>query len=164
MNGNDTNKMGNKLCVILPVILRITFCLALWTLGAKTMTVVEAQARGYRVVRDLPVDRARVESLQRWVNAGHDAWCRDAKSVAVMTASRTAPEFANDDFEPASLVNNDGKTSARKAVYTFHSIDGRTSYRITLRRFGWQNKTAGSPNARIWIPVRTETIKRDSLD
>jgi len=164
MNGNGTNNRRNKLCVILPVVLRITFCLALWTLGARTMTVIEAQTREHRVVRDLPVDHARAESLQRWVNAGHDAWCRDAKSVAVMTVSRTVPEFANHDFELASLVNNDGKTSARRAVYTFHSIDGRTSYRITLRRFGWQNKTAGSPDARIWIPVRTETIKRDSLD
>ena len=164
MNGNDTNKVGSKLRVILPAILRITFCLALWTLGARTLTVVEAQTRERRVVRELPVDHARVESLQRWVNAGHDAWCRDAKSVAAMTASRIAPELANYDFELAALVNNDGSTSARKAIYTFHSIDGRTSYRITLRRFGWQNKTAGSPDARIWIPVRTETITRGSLD
>ena len=164
MNGNDTNKLGSKLRVILPAILRITFCLALWTLGARTLTVVEAQTREHRVVRELPVDHARVESLQRWVNAGHDAWCRDAKSVAAMTASRIAPEFANYDFDLAALVSNDGSTSARKAIYTFHSIDGRTSYRITLRRFGWQNKTAGSPDARIWIPVRTETITRGSLD
>jgi hypothetical protein len=164
MSRNDTNKIGSELRMVLPVILRITFCLALWTLGARTMTVVEAQTREHRAVRDLPVDHTRVESLQRWVNAGHDAWCRDAKSVAAMTASRIVPEFAHYDFELASLVGDDGKASARKAVYTFHSIDGRTSYRITLRRFGWQNKTASSPDARIWIPVRTETITRDSLD
>ena len=164
MNGNGANKVACKLRLILPVILRITLCLALWTLGAMTMTIAEAQTREHRTVRELPVNRARVETLQRWVNAGHDDWCRDAKSVAFMTVSRIALEFANYDFELASLTNDDGKSSATKAVYTFHSIDGRTTYRITLRRFGWQNKTAGSPDSRIWVPVRTEKIMRDSLD
>jgi hypothetical protein len=81
-----------------------------------------------------------------------------------MTLSRIAPEFANYDFELASLAADAGKTSANKAVYTFHSADGYSSYRITLRRFGWQSKTAGSPDKRIWVPVRTEKITRDSLD
>ena len=164
MNGNGANKVVGKFRVILPVILRITFCLALWTLGAMTITIAEAQTRERRTVRELPVDRARVEALQRWVNAGHDAWCRDAKAVAFMITSRIAPEFANYDFELASLASDEGKTSATKAVYAFHSIDGHTTYRIILRRFAWQNKIAGAPDSRIWIPVRSEKITRTSLD
>jgi hypothetical protein len=45
MNGNGANGLASKLRVILPVILRITFCLAMWTLGAMTMTIAEAQTR-----------------------------------------------------------------------------------------------------------------------
>jgi hypothetical protein len=150
--------------VILPVILRITFCLAMWTLGVMTMSIAEAQTREQRVAQKIPVDRARVENLQRWVDAGHDTWCRDPQSVATMALRRTAPEFANYDFELAALTTGNEKVSLTQAVYMFHSIDGHTSYRITLRRFRWQSRAADSPNDRIWIPVRSEKITRESLD
>lgn len=164
MNGNGANGVDRKIRVILPVILRITFSLVLWTLGAAAMSLVEAETREQRVVQEIPVDRARVEHLQRWVNNGHDPWCRDAKSVATQTIQGISSEFANYDLELASLTTQDRKSSATKAVCTFHSLDGHTSYRVTLRRFGWQTKTAGSPNDRIWVAVRVETITRDSLD
>ena len=164
MNSNATNGNARTIRQILPVILRISFFLVLWTLGAATMSVVDAQTRDQRVAQQLPVNRARVGNLQRWVNSGHDAWCRDAKSVATQTIQRISPEFANYDFELASLTTQDGKPSSNKAIYTFHSLDGHTSYRVTLRRFSWQTKTAGSPSDRIWVPVRAETITRESVD
>lgn len=164
MNSNVTNGNARAIRQILPVVLRITFCLALWTLGAISMTIAEAQTRDQRAVRNLPVDRSRVENLQRWVNSGHDTWCRDAKSVATKTIQRVSPELANYDFELASLTTQDGRSSANKAVYTFHSLDGHTSYRVTLRRFSWQNKSAETPANRIWVPVRVLTITRDLLD
>ena len=163
MNGNAKGTTPT-IRQILPAILRITFFVVMSTLGAATVTVVEAQTREHRVVQTIPVNRARVETSQRWVNAGHDVWCRDAKSVATKTIQRISPEFANYDFDLASLTTRDGKSSATKAVYSFHSLDGHTEYRVTLRRFGWQNRAAGSSGNRIWIPVRTETITRDSLD
>ena len=164
MNGNGANGVARKLRVILPVILRITFCLAMWTLGAMTMTIAEAQTLEHRVAQAIPVDRGRVENLQQWVDAGHDTWCRNPQFVAAMTLRRVAPEFSNYDFELASLTTGNEKVSPTQAIYTFHSIDGRTSYRITLRRFRWQCKTAASSEERIWVPVRSEKITRDSLD
>jgi hypothetical protein len=136
----------------------------MWTLGAMTMSIAEAQTLDQRVAQKIPVDRARVENLQRWVDAGHDTWCRDPQSVAALALRRVAPEFANYDFELASLTTGKEKVSQTQAVYTFHSIDGRSSYRITLRRFRWQSRTASSPDERIWIPVRSEKITRESLD
>jgi len=164
MNRNVVRGAAEKFRVILPVILRITFCLAMWTLGVMTMSITGAQMREQRVAQKLPVDRARVENLQRWVDAGHDTWCRDPQSVAAMALRRVAPEFANYDFELASLTTGNEKVSPTQAEYAFHSIDGHTSYRITLRRFPWQSKTAASPNERIWIPVRSEKITRESLN
>ena len=164
MDRNRVRGAAEKFRVILPAILRITFCLVMWTLGVMTMTIAEAQTREQRVAQRIPVDRARVMNLQRWVDAGHDTWCRDPQSVAAMALRRIAPEFSNYDFELASLTTGNQKVSPTQAVFTFHSIDGHTSYRITLRRFRWQTKTASSPNERIWIPVRSEKITRESLD
>ena len=164
MNGNVVHRAVEKPRVILPVILRITFCLLMWTLGVMAMSIAEAQTREQRVAQKIPVDRARVENLQRWVDAGHDTWCRDPQAVAAMALRRIAPEFMNYDFELASLAAGNEKVSPTQAVYTFHSIDGHTSYRITLRRFRWQSKTASSPNELIWIPVRSEKITRESFD
>jgi hypothetical protein len=163
MNGNGANGVASKLRVILPVILRITFCLAMWTLGAMTMTIAEAQTREHRAVQEIPVDRARVENLQRWVNAGHDTWCRNPQFVAAMTLRRVAPEFSNYDFQLASLTTGDEEVSQTRAIYTFRSIDGKTTHRISLRRFRWQSTPAASLDERIWVPVRSEKIMRDSL-
>jgi hypothetical protein len=163
-NGNAVSGITGKIRVILPVILRITFCLAMWTLGVITMTIAEGQTREHRAVETTPVDRARVENLQRWVNAGHDTWCRNPQLVAAMTLRRIAPEFANYDFELASLTTDKEKSSPNRVIYSFHSIDGHTSYRITLRRFRWQGKAAASRDDRIWVPVRSERITRESLD
>ena len=63
-----------------------------------------------------------------------------------------------------SLTTGNEKVSPTRAVYTFYSLDGRTSYCITLRRFRWQGKTAASPDERIWVPVRSEKFTRSSLD
>ena len=164
MDRNVVRGAAAKFRVILPVILRITFCLAMWTLGAMTMTIAEAQTREHREVQLIPVDRDRVENLQRWVDAGHDTWCRNPQFVAAMALRRLAPEFSNYDFELASLTSGSEKVSPSEAVYNFHSIDGHASYRITLRRFHWQKKPAGSRDERIWVPVRSEKIMRDSLD
>jgi hypothetical protein len=164
MNRNSVSGTAGKVRVILPVILRITFCLAMWTLGVMTMAIAEAQTREQRVVQMIPVDRARVENLQRWVDAGHDAWCRNPQFVAAMALRRVAPEFSNYDFELASLTTGNEKVSPSQAIYTFHSIDGHSSYRIMLRRFRWQSKSATSSDDRIWVPVRSEKITRESLD
>jgi hypothetical protein len=43
MDGNVVYGAGEKFRVILPVILRITFCLAMWTLGAMNMANPEAR-------------------------------------------------------------------------------------------------------------------------
>jgi hypothetical protein len=164
MHRNSVRGTIEKVKVILPVILRITFCLAMWTLGALSMTIAEAQTREHRAVETIPVDRARVENLQRWVDAGHDTWCRNPPLVAAMTLRRIAPEFANYDFELASLTNGNEEISPARAVYTFHSVDGYTSYRITLRRFRWHRKAGVSIDGQIWVPVRSEKLTRDSLD
>lgn len=76
MNGNKVSGAAGKLKVILPVILRITFCLVMWTLGAMTMTIGEAQTEEHRVVPEIPVGSARVENSRCPADANHDTYYR----------------------------------------------------------------------------------------
>ena len=109
MNGNNQFATSIHHKTIVPVILRITFSLLLWTLGLASMNLVEAHVKTQRVVRDYPVDRAKLEHLQRWVNAGHDTWCRDPKLVASAALHRVAPGLADSEFELASLPTGTDK-------------------------------------------------------
>ena len=61
VNGNSADGMAGKIRVILPAILRITFSLVLWTLGAKTMTLPEAQMEKQGVSQEIPSIDARLE-------------------------------------------------------------------------------------------------------
>ncbi len=149
---------------IVPVILRITFSLLLWTFGFASMNLVEAQVKPQRIVRDYPVDRAKLEHLQRWVNEGHDTWCRDPKVVASAARNRVAPGFANSEFELASLPAERTTAHGTKSIYTFASLDGRITYQVTLRRYRWLLPIAGTPDQIVWVPVRIETSTRPITD
>jgi len=85
--------------VILPVILRITFCLAMWTLGAVTMAIAEAQTRERCAVQKISVRRVRAQNLQRSVDAGHETRCRirSEKIRAIRSIEECANEFHQTD-------------------------------------------------------------------
>jgi hypothetical protein len=145
---------------ILPVILRITFSLILWTLGAASMNLVAAEPKEHRAVYNFSVERAKVEDLQRWVNAGHDSWCRDPQLVAATSLRRIVPD--SEDFDLASLPLEVERRQKTSAVYIFHSLDGNTTYRVTVRRFRWLLPVAGNLHKMIWVPEHAEILTRDS--
>jgi len=149
---------------ILPVILRITFSLILWALGAATMEIAAAQTREHREIRNFPMDRAHIATLQRWVNSGHDEWCRDPQLAASAAVRQVSRQFSESEFELAYLPLGGEASRVTKAIYTYHSLDGRTTYRITLRRFRWLLPTAGTFRQMIWVPERAEIITRDTFD
>jgi len=148
---------------ILPVVLRITVSLILWTLGSGMAINLAAEpAKEHRVTYTFAVDRAQTENLQRWVNEGHDGWCRDPKLVAVAAMRRLSEEF--EDVEAASMPLELEQREQSEAVYTFHSLDGLKTYRITLRRFAWLRPAAGSLHRMIWVPEKAEIVTRAILD
>ncbi len=164
MNASTGQFPNTNFTKILPAILRITFSLLLWTFGASAMDirVGHVQPKEHRIVLNFPDDRAKAEALQRWVNAGHDPWCRDPQLVAAATLSRVSPDLSG--YELASFpleLEHDQKT---KVVYTVHSIDGRTTYRITLRRNLYLLPTAGALDRIIWIPESAEIVTREARD
>ncbi|HTZ47180.1 MAG TPA: hypothetical protein VMH20_06290 [Verrucomicrobiae bacterium] len=153
-----------SLTATIPVIFRVTLSLFLWTLGASAMDlrVTPVAPKDHRIVLTFPVDRAKVEALQRWVNAGHDSWCRDPQSVAAATLRRVSPDLAG--FEPAALSLELESSQKTSAVYSFHSLDGLSTYRITLIRHRFLLSTSRSLRQTIWTPESVEIITRDARE
>jgi hypothetical protein len=140
-------------------VLAILVCTLVCVRGsAADLRVAQIQPKDHRVVVRFPIDHAKAEDLQGWVNAGHDPWCRDPQLVAAAALSRLSSQFS--EFEPTSLELESNEES--KAVYTFHSLDGYTTYRITLRRYRFLLPTAGSLQRIIWIPETAEILSRDA--
>jgi len=162
MNGKFNEGFGWRL--ILPAILRGSLVVVLGLLAFAASGTAQEEIREHRVVKMFPVHRAEAENLQRWVNAGHETWCRNAELVAAATLKRVAPETDGYEFAAVSIPVESRQPSATKAVYSFHSLDGRTSYRITLRRYPWLLSSAHSTREMIWIPVESEKITRNSFE
>lgn len=161
--GKESGKREVRdLWMVVPVMLRVAFSLILWTLGGAAMNLAAEPAKEHRVVYTFAVDRAQTENLQRWVNAGHDGWCRDPQLVAVASMRRISEEL--EQVEAASMPLELERREKTEAVYTFHSLDGLKTYRITLRRYGWLLRTAGSPHRMIWMPEKVEIVTRQAFD
>lgn len=112
-----------------------------------------------RVVNSHAVDRAEIENLQRWVAAGHEDWCKDARLVAAEELKRIAADFAEDATQlnaVAFLAGVDGGDSAKKAAFEWTPFDGRATYRVTVERFEWLLPIAKDTNGVVWVPTKTE--------
>jgi len=162
MNSTIKHPASRDIRTVLPVILRITLSLILWTVGAAAMNLAAAEPKEHRIVHDFAVDRAKIEDLQSWVNAGHDSWCRDPQLVAATALRRVSPNLA--DYELASLPLELERSRMTSIVYTFHSLNGNSTYRVTLRRHHWLLPISGSLQKTIWVPERVEIIARDTID
>jgi hypothetical protein len=146
----------NTLTAILAVIVCALFCAS----ASADLPIAQIQPKNHRVTLNFPTDRAKAEALQRWVNEGHDPWCRDPKLVAASAFGRVSSQFS--EYEPASLeLETSQKT---RMVYVLHSLDGRTTYRITLRRYRFLLPTAGTLQRIIWIPETADILSQDARD
>jgi len=158
MNRTNTNRTSRNNPLTLPALLRVILALLLLLLGVAPTPLTYAQTQSHRVVKTYPTNRANSENLQRWVNAGHDTWCRDPKLLAAHTLEQFAPGLDDSTYELASQPVVRKLSHGRTAVYTYHSLDGQTVYRITLRRPQWLRPTAGSLTNSIWLPQRIEVV------
>jgi len=112
-----------------------------------------------RVVSQRAVDRAEIENLQRWVAAGHEDWCKDARLVAAEELKRIAADYAGDTQELGAVeVTETAGTanSARKVAFEWTPLDGRATYRVTVERFEWLLPIAQATDAVVWVPTMAE--------
>lgn len=104
------------------------------------------------------LDRVKIENLQRWVSAGHEEWCKDARLVAMDELRRVAPAFAGNSGDLEALPLDMEAASSERAVFVWSSPDGRATYRVTVERYGWLLPIAGDSNAIVWVPTHAEVI------
>jgi hypothetical protein len=123
--------------------------------------IAAAAPVSHKEVRIPRVDRRAIENLQRWVNGGHDAWCKDAREVALAELRRVAPEFSGDRFDLASLPLSVESKSAKRAVFDWASLDGSATYRITVERFDWLKPVASGVSGTVWVPSRVEIVRTE---
>jgi len=115
----STNRKNTRsMRTILPVILRITLSLILWTLGT-SMSFLAAEPKEQHLVYSFPVDRAKIEALQRWVNSGHDEWCRGPQLVTVTSLQWILPESGNYELASAPVGNATQTKNDRRVHYPF---------------------------------------------
>ena len=126
-----------------------------------TASFVGATPVEKRVVQTSGITRSAIENLQGWVSSGHDTWCKSAQLVASAEIRRLAPEFAGYRYDLAALPLEIRSQAATSAVYTYHSLDGRTSYHITMRRYRWLQAIAGNASSIVWVPAKTEVISNE---
>jgi len=148
----------------LSVIFRVACSLLLWTFGASAsdLRITPPQPKEQRTIIAFPEDRAAVEELQRWVNAGHDTWCRDARLVAASVLRGLSPQFSG--YELAALPLEQEHAENTIVVYAFHGLDGRTIYRITLRRHLYLLRSAGTLHRIVWTPESAEIVTHAMQD
>jgi hypothetical protein len=130
--------------------------------NAATKSRVDTRVVSYRAM-----DRAEIENLQRWVAAGHEDWCKDARLVAAEELQRLAADFADGATELTAVetgervdgsdnAKSDGVDGAKKVAFEWTPLDGRATYRVTVERFDWLLPIAGYANALVWVPTVTE--------
>jgi len=117
-----------------------------------------ASAGERRIDLKTEVDRHKIENLQRWVSAGHEEWCKDARLVAMDELRRVAPAFGGNEADMEALPLDAEPASENRAVFVWTSTDGKASYRVTVERFEWLLPIAGGADSIVWVPTHAEII------
>lgn len=138
---------------------------AIVSLGMALAPVAPAKSvEENRVVYYHAVDRAQIENLQRWVGAGHEAWCKDARLVAAEELRRIAADVLDSapDLNPVdSAEEAGGNSGAKKLTFAWTPLDRRATYRVTVERFDWLLPMAKDAGALVWVPTLTEIEMHD---
>jgi hypothetical protein len=142
-------KQNGKVIDLLREMLRISFRVVMFVVWVTFAGAAFGQTPEKRVVKIYAVDRAAAVNLQRWVDAGHDTWCRHAE--------------LEDELTLASSSLESEEKSETQATYTYHSLDGGTTYRIAVRRYEWLKSDAGIADV-VWIPERVEIETEPTRD
>ncbi|HLZ13608.1 MAG TPA: hypothetical protein VKP58_13560 [Candidatus Acidoferrum sp.] len=156
MNGTFARKAG--MGTERPIAMRIAGALLAGALAVGAPAAMAASERRTDVRPEM--DRHKIENLQRWVSAGHEEWCKDARLVAMDELRRVAPAFAGNSNDMESLPLDTESASENRAVFVWTSPDGKASYRVTVERFAWLLPIAGEADAIVWVPTHAEIMAR----
>ena len=109
-----------------------------------------------RISNECPINRAKVENLQRWVSAGHADWCKDARQVAAEELWRLAADYSGDGFEMKEVKADAISNGENQVTFEWAPLDGRTRYCVTVQRFDWLLPIAKNTESIVWVPTYIE--------
>jgi hypothetical protein len=127
--------------------------------GALTLAPLSAAANGReesRILNECPINRAKLENLQRWVAAGHADWCKDARQVAAEELWRLVADYSGDGFEMNEVKADAISNGGNGVTFEWAPLDGRALYRVTVQRFDWLLPIAKNTESIVWVPTSIE--------
>lgn len=141
------------------------FAAALFAAMLIATPIGAANQPGTRAVDgDTMPDRVAIENLQRWVNGGHDTWCRIPQMVASAELRRISSEYPGDQIELTEVPAGNGAANPNRIVYTWTTLDGSTTYRVAVERYSWLLPIAGKTESIIWVPAHVEILVHSAPD
>ncbi len=130
--------------------------------GAMAMApIAGAAALGNSRAEERAIDRGEAENLQRWVSAGHEDWCKDARLVAAEELKRLAEEYSGDGFELNLITSDADSNGGNRVTFEWAPPDGRELYRVTVERFDWLLLIAKNVDSIVWVPTSTEILTQE---
>ena len=135
-----------------------TLLTAAMTLAPVAVAATTPKSAEENRVVNYHANRAEIENLQRWVAAGHEDWCKDARLVAAEELKRIASSFPGDatELDAINLGEASEGGSAKKVAFAWTPVDGRTTYRVTVERFDWLLPIAKDADLVVWVPTTME--------
>jgi hypothetical protein len=127
--------------------------------GALTLAPMSSAASGREedgISNERPINRAKVENLQRWVSAGHADWCKDARQVAAEELWRLAADYSGDGFDMNEVKADAVSNGGHRVTFEWAPLDGRALYRVTVQRFDWLLPIAKNTESIVWVPTSIE--------
>ena len=135
-----------------------TLLTAAMTLAPVAAAATTAKSAEEKRLVNYQANRAEIENLQRWVAAGHEDWCKDARLVAAEELKRIASSFPGDatELDAINLGEASEGGSAKKVAFEWTPFDGRATYRVTVERFEWLLLIAKDADLVVWVPTTME--------
>src|SRR5260221_5929711 len=130
--------------------------------GAMAMALIAgAAALGNSRAEERAIDRGEAEYLQRWVSAGHEDWCKDARLVAAEELKRLAEEYSGDGFELNLITSDADSNGGNRVTFEWAPPDGRELYRVTVEGFDWLLLIAKNVDSIGWGPTTTAILTQE---
>ena len=140
---------------------RLSLCVLAMAMILAAPASLAGRSHEERITQSRTINRAAIENLQRWVDSGHETWCRDARMVASYQLERIAPDFSGERHKSMALPLETKIATGSRRVFEWTPLDGRATYQVTVERFAWLKRIAGRRDAIVWVPTRTEIIAHE---
>jgi len=109
---------------------------------------------GYNIAKckvrraEFKISRKAIAEQERAEADGHQPWRSDARSVANVGLMQVEPTLTISDIDKLQVKQI--FESEKRSVFVYESRSAKKSYRVTVRRFNWQDSGTNADNLSGW--------------